>query len=129
MSSSFSFLDLNGSGIRDEGEPAGPLPVISQHRLGGGQVILIADPSLFINSMEALEGNRSFIRNIAATATGGLYLDQSHLPRSDLHRTKTLLTRVRDRLASLPATTLLVILVLAIALKPLWHQKKSDKLS
>lgn len=124
-SSSFSFLDLNGSEAWEEGEPTGPLPVISRHKLGGGQVILIADPSLFINSMETIEGNGSFIQNIAATTTS-LYLDQSHLPPSELHQTRSLLTQIRSFLATPWGTAGLVILALIVVLKPLYHKKKED---
>jgi len=125
LSSSFSFLDLNGSGVWEEGEPTGPLPVISQHNLGDGQVILVSDPSLFINSMETIEDNDSFIQNIAATTTG-LYLDQSHLPTSELHQSKNLLTEIRGFLATPSGTSGLVILALIVVLKPIWHKKKED---
>jgi hypothetical protein len=126
LSSSFSFLDLDGNQIWEEGEPTGPLPVISQHNLGKGQVILAADPSLFINSMETIEGNDSLMRNIAATTTR-LYLDQSHLPPSELHQTKSLLITIRHRLATPWGTSGLVILALIIVLKPVWHKKEEPE--
>ena len=125
FSSPFSFLDRNDSGVWEEGETTGPLPVISQHELGSGQVILVSDPSLFINSMEAIEGNDSFIRNIADTTTS-LYLDQSHLSPSELHQTKNLLAQTRSLLATPPGTAGLLILALIITLKPVWHKKKED---
>jgi hypothetical protein len=123
LSSSFSFLDQDGSQIWEEGEPTGPLPVISQHNLGDGQVILAADPSLFINSMERITGNDSFMQNITAT-TESLYIDQSHLPPSELHQTKNLLTVVRRFLATPWGTSGLVVLALIIVLKPVWHDKE-----
>ena len=126
LSSSFSFLDLNGNQIWDEGEPTGALPVISHHNLGSGQVILVSDPSLFINSMEAIEGNDSFIQNIAAITTTSLFIDQSHLPPSELHQTKHLLAKIRDVLATPWGTSGLVILVLIVVLIPIWHKKKED---
>ena len=126
LSSSFSFLDLNGNGAREENEPTGPLPVISQHNLGDGQVILVSDPSLFINSMEPIEDNGSFIQNIAAATTTNLYIDQSHLPHSDVHQTKHLLIQARDWLATPLGTAGLVIVVLIIALKPIWYKKKEE---
>jgi len=126
LSSSFSFLDLNGNQIWDEGEPTGALPVISHHNLGSGQVILVSDPSLFINSMEAIEGNDNFIQNIAAITTTSLFIDQSHLPPSELHQTKNLLTKIRDVLATPWGTSGLVILVLIVVLRPIWHKKKED---
>src|SRR4030042_804187 len=44
-SSTFSYLDLNDNELSDADEPTGPLPVISQHTLGTGLVILVADPA------------------------------------------------------------------------------------
>jgi len=126
LSSSFSFLDMNGNGLWEEGETTGPLPVISYHSLGSGQVILVADPSLFINSMETIEGNDSFIQNIAAATTTSLYIDQSHLPPSELHQTKSLLTQTRGFLTTPLTTAGLVILALIVALKPVWYKKKED---
>ena len=125
LSSPFSFLDLNGNGMWEDGEPTGPLPVITCHNLGNGQIILVADPSLFINSMETTEGNGSFIQNIAAT-TSSLYIDQSHLPLSELHQTKSLLAQVHGWLATPPATAGLVTLALIFATRPIWHKKKED---
>ncbi len=125
LSSSFSFLDLNGNHTWEKGEPTGPLPVISRHSLGSGQVILAADPSLFINSMETIEGNNNFMQNIADTTTC-LYLDQSHLPPSELHQTKDMLATIRHRLATPWGTSGLVTLALVLALKPVWHRKKEQ---
>ena len=119
-SSSFSFLDQNDSGTWDEGETAGPLPVISHHQLGRGQVILISDPSLFINGM-TIEDNKRLMQNIAAAT---LYIDQSHLPQTELHQTKNLLTQVRGFLATPIMTAALVILALIIILKPVWHKRE-----
>lgn len=123
LSSSFSFLDLDEDGQYDEDETSGPLPVIGHESLGQGQVIIIADPSLFINSMDELGGNQALLDNIAAT-TDALYLDQSHLPPSDLHQTKTLLAQGREYLATPLATAGLVALVVVVTLQPVWYRKK-----
>ena len=124
QSSSFSFLDLNGNQTWEENELTGPLPVISQHKLGNGQIILIADPSIFINSMETMESNYNFIQNIAAITTSKLLIDQSHLPPSNLHQTKNLLTYMRGSLITPLGTLGLVILALTITLMPLWHERR-----
>jgi len=123
-SSSFSFLDLNGNQIREESEPVGPLPIIAQHNLGSGQVILIADPSLFINGMETLGDNDKFIQNIAALTTSDFLIDQSHLPPSNLHQTKNLLASIRGALITPLGTIGMVVLVLAITLMPLWYERR-----
>jgi hypothetical protein len=125
-SSSFSFLDQNGDGAREDGEPAGPLPVISRHHLGNGQLILIADPSLFINSMK-IEDNGRFIQNIAAVAPAGVYIDQSHLPFTELHEARNLLAQIRGFLATPWGTSGLVLLALIIALRPIWHKKMGEE--
>ena len=126
LSSLFSFLDLNGNQTRDTDEPTGPLPVISQHNLGSGQIVLISDPSIFINSMEEMEGNDILIQNIVAAATKSLLIDQSHLPPSDLHQAKNLLAQIRSFLATPLVTLGLVILALIITLRPIWR-KPGDK--
>lgn len=123
LSSSFSFLDLNGDQKWQDNEPTGPLPVISRHNLGSGKIILIADPSLFINSMAAMESNYNVIRNIAAINTSKLLIDQSHLPSSNLHQTKDLLTYLRGSLITPLGTIGLVILALTITLMPLWRER------
>ena len=125
QSSLFSFLDLNDNQSWDDGEPTGPLPVISQHKLGSGQVVLLPDPSIFINSMEGMGGNNNFIENIAAT-TSNLLIDQSHLPPSNLHQSKNLLGHIHGFLVTPSGTSGLVIVVLIITLRPIWHKKKDN---
>jgi hypothetical protein len=123
LSSAFSFLDDNGNGTHEDNEPTGPLPVISRHGLGSGQIILIADPSLFINGMEPIEDNAGFIRNIVATSPV-LYIDQSHLALSELHRTRDWLKQTRGLLAAPAGTAGLVMAAVAVALRPIWFKKK-----
>jgi hypothetical protein len=125
LSSSFSFLDLNGNQEWDQDEPTGPLPVISKHNLGNGQIILVSDPSLFINSMTGIEDNTFIIQNIAAITTARLLIDQSHLPPSNLHQTKNLLASIRGYLITPGGTLGLIILALTITLMPIWHKKNA----
>jgi hypothetical protein len=73
--------------------------------------------------MGILGENEIFIRNIAA-GTAALYIDQSHLPPSDLHRSKDLVTRGREFIAEPLVTTGLVALAVVISLRPVWYRKK-----
>jgi len=123
MSSAFSFIDRNGNETWDSDEPAGPLPVISRHVLGRGQIVLISDPSIFINSMTSMGSNETFLDNIAAAATSGLYIDQSHLPPSNLHQTKSFLAQARSLLANPLELLLIVIPVMVVTLIPVWHNQ------
>jgi hypothetical protein len=123
LSSSFSFLDLNDNQKWDEDEPTGAMPVISSHVQANSRVILVSDPSIFINSMGTLEDNYGIIENIAGVSSSRLFLDQSHLPYSDLHHTKDLLADVRGVLTTPAGTLALVAVLLIIILRPMWPRK------
>lgn len=126
-SSSFSFLDLDGNGEWNEAEPQGPFPVITSQPLAQGRLVLVADPSLFINGMEELGDNLAFAYNIASNAPGGLFIDQSHLPPSSLHKAKDVLEVFRNA-AVTPAGRLgLVLLPLLIIPLLLWAGKKDSR--
>ncbi|MFC1870231.1 DUF4350 domain-containing protein [Chloroflexota bacterium] len=125
LSSSASFLDLNDNEFWDEGEPDGPLPVISQHTQDNGRIILISDPSIFINSMQDIESNNILMQNIITITKSELLIDQSHLlPPSTLHQTKTLLASIRNSFTNPIGTAGLVILALTITLMPIWYNKE-----
>ncbi len=123
LSSPFSFLDSNDNGNKDTGEPAGPLPVISRHQLGNSQVVLVTDPSIFINGMESLGDNARFIQNISATSTL-LLIDQSHLETSELGRTQGWLKAVRRFLAGTTGTVFIITVAVFAALLPVWYRRK-----
>ena len=126
LSSTASFLDQNDNWWYNEGEPTGPLPVISRHKLAAGQIILISDPSIFINSMQDIEDNHTLLQNIAATSTAELFIDQSHLAPSNLRQTKTLLASIRNFLITPAGKVGLVVLALSVTLIPIW-QKREEK--
>lgn len=121
QSSLFSFLDNNGNEVWNDGEPTGRMPVISYHGFGSGHVILIADASIFINSMTTVGGNRHLLENIAGMTRSRLLIDQSHLPPSNLHLAKIALAQARGLLATPIGILLLMMLTLALTLLPLWH--------
>ena len=120
-SSYFSFLDENQNGGYDEGEPEGPFPVIANFQIGKGELVLVSDPSILINSMLEMGDNRRFLENIAQ---GQTFLDQSHLPEVPLDETKGKLKIARNVLATVWGTLALIILVLALTLKPIWNMRK-----
>lgn len=123
-STSLSFLDLNGNESLDDDEPIGPLPVISRHDYGDGSVILVSDPSVFINGMQPLANNSHLISNIAAIAPSRVFIDQSHLPHSTLDDARNLLASLRDVLSTPVGASVLVALSLTIALIPLWKERR-----
>lgn len=120
-SSYFSFLDENQNGEYDEGEPEGPFPVIANFQIGKGELVLVSDPSILINSMLEMGDNRRFLENIAQ---GQIFLDQSHLPKSPLDEAKGKLRIARNVLATLWGTLALIVLALVLTLKPIWNMRK-----
>ncbi|MFC1908302.1 DUF4350 domain-containing protein [Chloroflexota bacterium] len=123
QSSRFSYLDSNNNQIWDEDEPTGPLPVITYHSLGKGKVLVIADSSIFINSMGAIADNNILMQNISTLTTANLFFDQSHLPPSNLVQIKKKLVRIHDFLVTPSGTMGLVILTLTIVLIPVWRKR------
>lgn len=66
-SSPYSFLDVDGDGELDNGEPVGPFPVAARMEKHGGNLLLVADASLFINGMQNLGDNQVFSRMLMTT--------------------------------------------------------------
>ncbi len=114
-SSRYSFLDLNGNGRADRGEPQGPFAVAAWGRVGAGILVAVSDPNLLINSMIGLGENRAFVREAFRLAGDHprIFLDDSHLPANTLDDAKAALGALRD--APGHSVALLVILVLGIA--------------
>nr|WP_225317634.1 DUF4350 domain-containing protein [Haloferax sp. CBA1150] len=76
-SSNFSYLDRNGNGVLDDSEELGSRPVVTEEAIGNGRVIVVSDPSLFINAMVDQPDNRRFIRNLV-TGSDSIVIDASH---------------------------------------------------
>lgn len=75
--SAFSYLDLDGSGEPGPGEELGLRPVVASQSIGNGAVIVVSDPSAFINAMLDHEPNRRFATNLLADR------DRALLDRTD----------------------------------------------
>jgi len=63
-SSSFSYIDVNMNGLKDQNEPYGPFCTIYMERQGNGVVYVISDSSIFINSMINVGDNLDFIKDV-----------------------------------------------------------------
>jgi hypothetical protein len=66
--SPYAYLDDDRSGALDAGESLGRRPVATVERVGDGRVVVVGDPSLFINAMLERPGNRRFARALVADA-------------------------------------------------------------
>ena len=76
-SSKFSYLDTNGNAGLDEEERLRARPVVTVEQVGEGRVVVVSDPSAFINAMLERSGNRRLATNVFA-AHDRLLLDYSH---------------------------------------------------
>ena len=112
-SSSGSFLDRNGNETWDKGEPQGPLPVAARQQLGKGEIILVSDPSILINSMLGRGDNAQFMKNLIGPETTSvqILLDTSHLVKKPMDITKTRLNQIKNVLSQ-PYVVLALILII-----------------
>ncbi len=64
FSSPFSYLDADLDGSRSEGEPYGPFCVAYVARVGTGELVVLSDSSVFVNSMVDLGDNGAFVEEL-----------------------------------------------------------------
>jgi len=76
-SSSLSYLDTDRSGSPDGDEELDSYPVVTVEPIGQGSVVVVSDPSVFINAMQERPGNRQFARTLLA-GHQTVVLDYSH---------------------------------------------------
>ncbi len=125
-SSPVSSLDTTKDGRREGGEPHGPFVVAATGHLGTGQLILVSDPSILLNSMLDLADNRHFVRNLfqMVGAEAQIYLDEAHLPLAMLDLAKDKLTRFRGALVNPLVAFILVSAGLGLSLALLWKSSR-----
>ena len=75
--SGYAYLDTNGNEEPDQTERLTNYPIITVEQVGEGQVIVVGDPSLFINTMLDRTDNRQFVHNLFG-AHKQVLLDYSH---------------------------------------------------
>jgi hypothetical protein len=75
FSSPFSYIEPSQPNAPVSSAPLGPFPVAARVPLGAGEVYLISDSSVFINSMLGLQGNRQLALYLGS---GTVLLDGSH---------------------------------------------------
>jgi len=76
-SSSFSYLDTNRNGAIDRDEQLDNYAVVTVEPIGQGRVVVVSDPSVFINTMLNRPDNRQFARAVLSGHDTALF-DYSH---------------------------------------------------
>ena len=83
-SSPFSFVDLNGNGRPSPNETINSYPVMAETEIGRGWLILVSDPSMFVNEMIDLYDNMQLFRNLLKMGGDSLMFDVVHLEKAPL---------------------------------------------
>jgi hypothetical protein len=76
-SSPFGYVDENRNGELEDDEVLDEYPVVTAEEVGNGTVVVVGDPSVFINSMQEQPDNRAFARQLLANSST-VALDYSH---------------------------------------------------
>lgn len=118
-SSPFSYLDLDNSGTWDPNEPFGPFIIGVRIGIGRGTLILISDPSIWLNSMINLADNLSFAKRLLNNKT--IYIDQSHIPKPLQESLREHFINLIDIFRSYGIIPLLIMFVIAISYRFLWE--------
>ncbi|MGA7799064.1 MAG: DUF4350 domain-containing protein [Methanoregula sp.] len=85
MTSILSWVDTNGDRRIDANEEMGQFPVISAEEISRGRIVVISDPSIFINSMQDFGGtwgNQCLINNLV-NYQGTVLIDQMNSRTQD----------------------------------------------
>lgn len=91
--SPFAYHDENQNDELDDTESVGSYPVATVEPVGDGQIIVVSDPSMFINTMLEADGNSAFATNLIGTHDR-LMVDVSHA--SSLPPLAALLLSIRE---------------------------------
>jgi hypothetical protein len=115
-SSEYSFLDTTLNGNLDTDEAKGPYAIAAAISLNKGTVVLIADPSLIINTMVNMADNNRFMTYIFERYSKGtaISFDRSHLSRSPLDTSKIKLAYFRQMLYNPYVVLIAVFLLFAV---------------
>jgi len=123
-SSSYSFLDLDLDGKWSEGEPRGPFATACFLSLGRGKLIIVADSSLWINSMFQMEDNQEFLKSLIGGRA--VLIDGSHWELSSLTMAKRALSMMSSYIAS-PELRYALIALAVVALVRYRRRRRAEE--
>lgn len=124
-STAFSYLSEGLSSSPEEAELVGPFPVMVEVRYGRGNLILISDSSLFINSMLDKDDNAALLENLVDGKV--IYVDVSHWSPSLLTRFKGVLAQVYDVAGVTEVKYALVGMLAVVIFKVRWGGKEREE--
>jgi hypothetical protein len=90
-SSPFSFIDPSGNERPSANETINSYTVLATVKIGSGLLLLVADPSMFINDMIGLYDNMRLFQNAVKMSDGSVIFDTAHLARAPLTNSRIIL--------------------------------------
>ena len=120
-SSIMSWIDNNGNKRIDRDEMMGRFAVMAQEKVGRGEIIVLSDPSIFINSMQdpgAKWDNRQLIRDLVDRADPVL-IDQMNSRTTGTEGMSIILHVLKTTLSTEIVFIVVLLLIAAVA----WRKK------
>ena len=121
MSSIMSWVDRNGDKRINSDEVMGKFPVMAKERIGSGELVVLSDPSIFVNTMQDLDArwdNQRLIQDLV-DRTSPVLIDQMNSRTSDTEGMSTMLHVLRTTLSIEIVFVVLLMLFAAVA----WRRK------
>ncbi len=122
-SSSFSYVsDKPASPSAASG--SGPFPLIAEVEVGAGHLVLVSDPSMFINGM-LTSGDNSVV--LGSFVRGSVAIDEAHSISSTLTVVRDYMVQIYAILAIAEVRYSLLGLGLVLSFKVKWDEPKADR--
>lgn len=102
----------------------GPFPVICRIERGGGEIFLLSDSSLFINTMLGRENNRELLANLIGGRKA--YLDTSHWKESAFVKFQETLFEAYGLMDRIEVRYGLLFLLTALIFKAGWSKREKE---
>jgi hypothetical protein len=114
-----SWTDTNGNERIDSDEALGIFSVMAHEKIGEGEIIVLSDPSIFINSMQDVDekyDNRKLIRNLVERE-GSVLIDQMNSRTTGTEGLSTILHVMKTTLSTEIIFIIMLLLIAAVAWK------------
>lgn len=111
-----SWIDADNNARITKKEMLGKYTVLTREHIGKGEIIVLSDPSIFINAMNSLDDkwdNKIFIKNILALSNH-LVIDQANSRTSDTDGYSTIMQDLKSSSLSMLAFIGLLLFILII---------------
>jgi hypothetical protein len=120
MTSLLSWIDENGDKRINPDEVMGQFPVMAEEQIGKGRLIVLSDPSIFINAMQEPDqtgDNRQFIQDLV-TGNETVLIDQTNSRTRDAEGISEILHLIRTTI------TIELLFLALLVLTAVWAWRK-----